>query len=394
MSSSTVRLLALALVLLAAPALADRKPSGAAAPKVREGRLAVGRLVPLWPGNGIGRDHPANLHWVTFHQQGDSVRADIRLTLLSYPKGAWRVDLDAYALSGLHLARASGVFANSGTIITRPSIHEGDLQLVVGPLPEGHLPWRFRLQVMEAPAETEPTLPISEDGIGNRSAFPDWPGDRSGGRSLKVAVVDAGGRPAAAEVTIWRALEGPMPDAPPAVLTDRPVTWRHGGRTWIPVVHTSPCTVEGLPPSLYRVSANRGPTGDDPDPSPVGSSEIIDLRTGSKASEVTVRLTGRHPLTVRIIHAATGKPLPGQQVLLVREDGLPVGSGSEVYCTRMRADGTARFAALEPGRYRLEVGPRNGLSILYPAARKSVDLVIPQPTGNSVVVPYAPVPGS
>ena len=394
MSSSAIRLLALAFILLAAPALADRKPSGTAAPKVREGRLAFGRPVPLWPGNGIGRDNPANLHWITFHRQGDSVRADVRLTFLSHPKGAWRVDLDAYALSGLHLARASGVFANSGTIITRPSIHEGDLRLMVGPLPEGRLPWRFRLQVTKAPAETEPTLPISEDGIGQRSAFPDWPGDRSGGRSMKVAVVDAGGRPAAAEVTIWRALEGPTPDAPPAVLTDPPVTWRHGGRTWTPILHTSPCTVEGLLPALYRVSANRGPTGDDPDPSPVGSSEIVDLRTGSKASEVTVRLTGRHPLTVRVLHARTGKPLAGQPVVLIREDGLPLGSGSQGFRMAVGTDGIVRFASLEPGRYSLEVGPRNGLSIIYPTARKSMDLVVPQPTGETVVVPHMPAPGS
>jgi protocatechuate 3,4-dioxygenase beta subunit len=184
--------------------------------------------------------------------------------------------------------------------------------------------------------------------------------------SLRVSVLGPDGRPTeAVYVNLWRAID-PAAKSPSNVnVMFKPVIWNDPstGRTWERFRNWSPdypkpdvLGFEGLPPGEYRVSVasyDRLPT---PDPTPFGVSEPVRLAERDR-KDVTVKLAGDTPLTVRIVEIGSDAPLERVAVRLVRADGLPVvhGHGSGNFFERTDKHGEVRFRKLVPGAYTLHV---------------------------------------
>jgi protocatechuate 3,4-dioxygenase beta subunit len=196
---------------------------------------------------------------------------------------------------------------------------------------------------------------------------------REGQSGLRVrALTPDGAATTAVYLNLWRAIDPAAKDT----RTDRglyaEVYWddRATGRTWERFRNWSPGSpprdtlgFDGLPAGEYRVSAathDRSPT---PDPTPFGISQVV--RLGERDDrEVTVRLSGDAPLTVRVAEVGSDAPLQTMAVRLVRADGLPVvhGHGSGNFFERTDDRGEVRFRRLEPGDYTLYVLGRRAWS--------------------------------
>ena len=178
--------------------------------------------------------------------------------------------------------------------------------------------------------------------------------------NLAVRVVDGKGRPAGLVlIQLWRRQGADEESGWNRSAWPERIVWQDeaSGKTWLPdgLHQTRDSTVfEKLLPGEYRVSVARVGEGRGADPSPVGVSEVIRLSADEKRVEVTVRLEGETPLTLKFFDAKDEKPLENAHFVLFRSDGFPVGHGR----TFSGDDGTFQFGGLRPGTYSLTAGKR------------------------------------
>jgi len=186
---------------------------------------------------------------------------------------------------------------------------------------------------------------------------------------IEARVVGPDGKPVPrSEVSFWRAAD---PTAvkepsrtPPSPRPDPPRTWVDPatGRTWEWLHHLyrveQVATMPGLSPGDYRVTACvDSATSYTPNEPVVGASGVIHL-DGSKPKPVeVVRLDSGPSLTVDVLDAVTGKPIPYARLRLFRPDGLPVVSWSGRWFVYAR-NGRLTYPHLVPGRYTLYVERR------------------------------------
>ncbi len=213
--------------------------------------------------------------------------------------------------------------------------------------------------------------------------------------SLEIRVVDSKGQPAGlVMIQLWRPRE---PEAGPSPNGDdwgKPILWhdKPSGRTWVPdgLHQVRDSTVfEQLLPGEYRVSVARVGEGRGADPSPVGVSDFIRLSPDDKTVEITIRLEGETPLTLKFFDATDRKPLENAHFVLLRSDGFPVGHG-RVFSGE---DGTFRFGGLTPGAYWLKAGKRAWLhgQTEYGTAHDRIHIEAVEGRSYIVAVPLQPV---
>jgi len=139
----------------------------------------------------------------------------------------------------------------------------------------------------------------------------------------------------------------------------------------------------------HCVSAVSGrPRGGD-DPTPFGSSQVVDLTGERNHAAATIQLRGSCPLTVELVDTRTGDPLAKEYLLLRSAQGIPIARGSSGFRTWTDERGLARFAALPTGKYRLEVGPRGWWYYLRPESVRTVEVELTPGREHNITVRYA-----
>jgi len=325
-----------------------------------EGEFALGQAVPIDIRLGIAEEaNVVQARSIRFEKVGDSLRAAVRLVKKMVAAAKWRVSVELLDTDGQKLGRPDGVFATEKFMrLSRVSV-EGDLWLRLEPWEAVSKAARFVVALERAPDTAAIT-------VGLRRTSPVTRG--KGNLSLSVQVVDDRGESAqAGYIRLWRAIRadekqclgafrahGNNPRALGTVWHDPATerTWEPCGDNYgINVDHMDqPETVfENLGSGEYRVTAVRALRDPDPDPTPMGVSEIIRLDERRPRATVTVRLDDGAALRVKLTDAATGEALDGARVLLMRADGFPLGAEYS-----SDADGVARYAHLAPGEYWLQ----------------------------------------
>ena len=181
-----------------------------------------------------------------------------------------------------------------------------------------------------------------------------------GQSSLDVHVEDSKGRPSrTGQAVLWRPYEA---DAEAEPRRDR-ARWREEavGRAWEPIRRANVgkrTTFDGLAAGEYRVSVAGAGTrrrwrakprrlG----PTPVGTSSVVTLDGTDTTTTVTVRQEGACPLSVKVVDAASNRPLRYVGMRLLRSDGLPIGFMNSGFRHSTDAQGLAVYGALPPGTY-------------------------------------------
>lgn len=347
-----------------------------------EGKLELDKIIPILLNGGAG-DQPniLQLVWITFKKTDDQIAADVRGTMLSWPKSKWRVSAQLLDDAGQELNGQQAVFENSGIIKGIAMIMEGDLHLGFGPWAELSKASRFRVTIEPAPADAKATSALA--------ALPRSPGTPKGDRSLDVVALGPDGKSANVTLTLWRKVDAPAEPEPLLVLRDRPVYWKAGGQTWEPCLHTGAGTITELPAGVYRVSVVSGQLGISDDPTPIAWSESIDLTGRHISGEATIQLKGDCKLVVKVFNWGTGRWADRESILLTTADGLPIANGPGGFRMCTNEQGVARFAHLSPGQYRLLVGPRDWWYALHPESARVMDVTVKAGQENQVTVSYA-----
>ena len=318
------------------------------------GRFALDRKIRLDIRLGTGGDDEVvRAKSIRFERVADDMRAAVRMVERMTAEAKWRISVELLDSNDQRLGGAEAVFGTQEFMRLSQVSAEGELRLWLEPSEGSSNTAQFALTLERAPDTTPVTTGLRRTG---RIA------DRRGSLSLEVEVVDRQGKPVeAAYVRVWRAVEADdekwqgavisYPNNPRAVgrVWHDPVS----ERTWEPYCDNSYGQVdqaqrvfETLKAGEYRVSAVRALRDPNPDPTPVGVSEIIRLDESRHRATVTVRLDDGATLRVKLTDAATDKPLDGARVLLMRADGFPLGAEYS-----SDADGVAHYAHLAPGAY-------------------------------------------
>jgi hypothetical protein len=300
----------------------------------------------------------------------------------SWPKGKWKINLSLLDKANKPISSAESTVENQGIIIGIPCLSEGDFHFYIGPIPPHSSIKRFSVTISEDPEDAKVDKELTQTD--------QFPSQEKGDRAIDVDILNSDGEPVDAQWTLWRGCEGAVPEEPITVFHSRPVYWKSHGLTWVPVRHVQASTkLDDLAPGLYRVSATTIPPRHGGDSSPIGTSDLINLRDISEAS-VNVRLQGGYPLTIKVVDAKSGKPIPHENILLRQSDGLPLSDGSSGFGMSVEEDGTIQFSSLLPGTYTLEIGPRDWWYALHPEAVKVVTLEVLADRDNTVTIPYTP----
>jgi hypothetical protein len=365
------------LLLTASMALAQSGQSDRT-PLRMEGRMAYDKVIPVLLNAGAGdKSDIARLQWIVFRKEDRQVRADLRMVLLSWPKGKWQVSVDLLGKESKLLKSARSVFENGGEIITVPFISEHDIRFGLGPSKDVESARRFQVTIRpaadDAKVDAEIVEPPSPHGYSTE-----------GNRSIDLKVVNSDGSPASVNTTLWRKIGPDYVAQPLSAFHETEVLWEFAGAMWMPVHHYAGfAKMEELGEGQYMVSAVA--PGDDP--TPAGSSGIIDLTGANTEQQAVIRLGGNASLTVNIVDAKTRKLLPNEQILLRAPNGMPLAEGSSGFHMTVNGEGVLHLRSLEPGVYRLEVGPRNWWYALHPESVKVISVQV-RPGDNTITVPY------
>lgn len=379
-----------------------------------EAQFGLDKPIPVLLTAAAG-DRPDifRLAWIVFRKEQSALRADLRAVIVSWPKGKWKVTVGLLNKHGRLVGERAAVCENSGKIAGYPFWSEHDIRFSFGTdvlrseeVGTGgaaeHLPLsgitRFRIGLEPAPEGAK---------IDAELVPPPTPSRPKGELSLKIIVEGDVTLPSgSAGFVLWRQVEQ-VDDSPSsggeidALFGGRETSWREAqtDRIWEPVrsVGTtidSPYTAEELVAGSYRVTAAMSGTEDSPTSTPVAVSRVIQLKDTTATPEVTVRLQtrDRYPLTVRLVDAATGKPLAHQYVVLRGPDGLMIdwqGIGPANFTDEK---GQKHYAWLEPGAYTFEVGKSGWWGgQLFPESNvKRVQVEVKSIRKNEITVPYTP----
>jgi len=182
---------------------------------------------------------------------------------------------------------------------------------------------------------------------------------------------------------VWRKLDSAPEPEPLSVKSDRPIYWENDGEIYVPYhgyggsrFGVESYTIDRLPEGRFRVTIS---STEGLDCTPFGASEAIDLTGNNMRQKATVQLTGRYPLTVIVVHEHTGKPMPGERIVLRASNGLPIAFQSYT-----GDDGVMQFSALTAGTYGLEIGKQGW----WNGNIKAVAVEVQAETTNTIVVPY------
>ena len=357
-----------------------------AQPLSMEGRFAYEKVIPVLLNAGAGdKDDIAKLVWIVLHKEDQQSSADLRMTQLSWPKGKWRVRLDVLARENKLLKSAESIFENGGFIISYPAISEHDIHFDLGPSKALTGARRFRVTIEPAPDDAKPNADMSQPSLHGYS--------NEGNRTIDVRVVGGGLEAPSVSTTLWRRIGPDYRPQPLTVFHSAEVLWEFAGALWTPCHHYAGFTkIEDLGEGQYMISALTFSRGSD-DPTPCGSSGIIDLTGPNEEQTAVIAFRPCASLTVNIIDARTRKPLPKEQMLLFAPNGMPIAEGSSGFTTKADDQGTFRFRSLEPGVYRLEIGPRVWWYVLHPESVRVVPVRVNPGVENTITVPYThPVP--
>ena len=327
-----------------------------------EADLEFDKIVPVLLQAGAGESTGVvQFPWVVFRNDRDGLRADLRLVMISSPKGLWRVTVALLDEDKGVLADASAVLENSGLLLGHPWVDEHDVRLGFEARDSSRAQF-FRVSVEQAPPETQPTAQLVSLPKIKRV---------KGTRSFKVRVPsfgkDSNDR---ILLTTWRKSDSVTEATPLSARHGRPVAWRDGASTWracrLTETSIGTHTIANLPEGFYRVTAvSAQPRGND-GVSLIGASDVVDLTTNKPTPQTVFRPAGRHELTVRLVDARTRKPLSREHIQLYAPDGMPVASRSGHSRTWTNREGVVRFTNLEAGIFRVEVGPRDWWSEVHP----------------------------
>jgi 5-hydroxyisourate hydrolase-like protein (transthyretin family) len=222
---------------------------------------------------------------------------------------------------------------------------------------------------------------------------------------LEARVVGPDGKPVPlSDVSFWRAVD---PTAvkepariPPSPFGETPSTWVDPitERTWELLYSLDRveqvATMPGLSVGDYRVTAhvNAAPDFASNELS-VGASGVIHLDGSKTKTAEVVRLDSGPSLTVDVLDAATGKPIPNALLRLFRPDGLPVVSWSGRWFVYAR-DGRVTYPHLAPGRYTLHVERRaeHFGDVNYADVPELVVIDVPAGRNTQVAVRLTPAP--
>lgn len=366
-----------------APALEDaritHKTVAHDSPARREysGTLHFQKIMPVLLNAGLfAYGNTVEAPWIRFQKEEDRIQAALRVTLLSYPKSKWRATVQLLDRDNREIQVGMAVFENSGRIKGAPVKDEGDVLLDLRSADALSGATRFRVRIELARENAKVTTRLVS--LPRRGKQP------TGNRSIDLATVVGDCRaPAKATTTVWRKVDtAPEPD-PLSVSSDRPIYWETDGEIYVPYhgyggssFSTEARTIDGLPEGRFRVtiSSTEGSDG-----TPFGASAAIDLTGDNLRQKATVQLTGRYPLTVKVVHEQTGRPMPGERIILRAPSGLPIALRSYT-----GDDGVMQFSALAAGTYALEVGKQGW----WGGKLKTVAVQVKPEPGNTIVVPY------
>jgi len=357
-------------------ACATARPSVSA-----EGEIELGKITPVLLGAGTyGDQDVATLYWVTFTQEDEIFHATIRSTLLSYPKSMYEAKVTLLDKAGKPITSPCATFENDGTCVSYPFISESDLHIDIGPLRDPSRVQRYRITLATAPEDAEANARIT--GIDWTAGYATEKGDRT----IDATIVDPEGKPTEAEWFLWRGEKDATPE-PIIVLRPRQIRPVSDGMTWRAVYSCSGRgKAENLAPGIYRVRAFAKSSYGSLDPTPVGISEIIDLKQ-QKDAVISVQLKAGQPLTIE----TTADDGADQKTLLLRPDGFPVETSLDSPRI-IPTNGTLRFRSLEPGRYTLMIGERDWWYALYPESVKVVTIDVKAVGETRANVPYVVSP--
>lgn len=181
-------------ILLAASVSSLR---AATTPLQMEGRFAYDNVIPVLLNAGAGDQQDiARLYWIVFSKQDRRLRADLRMVLVSWPKGKWQVGVDLLGKGNVVLKSVQSVVENGGFIISVPAYSEEDMHFDLGPSKDVEGARRFRVTIRPAAEDAKVDADITHPSEHGYSV--------EGNRSIDLRVVDADGTPASADITLWR----------------------------------------------------------------------------------------------------------------------------------------------------------------------------------------------
>jgi protocatechuate 3,4-dioxygenase beta subunit len=321
------------------------------------GRFALDDSIQLDMRLGTdGDDEVVRADSIRFERVADDMWAAVRVVERMAAEAKWRISVELLDSDDQRLGGAEAVFGTQEFMRLSQVSAEGELRLWLEPSEGLSNAAQFALTLEQAPDTASVTTALRRTGP---------IADRRGSLSLEVKVVDREGEPVeAAYVRVWRAIEGSdrewqgaliaYPNNPRAVgrVWHDPIS----ERTWEPYCDNSYGQVDQaqrvfskLRSGEYRVSAVRALHDANPDPTPVGVSEIVRVKSGGHRPSVSIRLEDGAALQVKLSEAATAEPLDGADVLLMRADGFPLGAEC-----RSDPDGIVCYAHLAPGKYWLQ----------------------------------------
>jgi serine protease AprX len=209
-----------------------------------------------------------------------------------------------------------------------------------------------------------------------------------GDLSLTAQLVDANGKPLDSCNVFWRSVAPASAEATPnertSVFGVDPSIWRDKAseKTWKPF-QSGGTEVTELAPGDYRVTATTGAW-----PTPLGVSDVVHLDGAHKHTVLTIKLETGPSLTVAAADVVTGKPVGWYQVMLMRDDGLPLGG--PVWATEK---GRFTFHQLPRGIYWLSAGyrARQFGETEYVASNGPLQIKVVGDTDMTVSVPMKPV---
>jgi len=370
-------------VMLTVPAYAAQNPAD---PARMEAKLQFDKVLPVLVNAGAGDDKETlRLVWAVFSREKETVEARLRCTMLSYPKGKWRVEMRLADRAGKVLQSREAVLENSGICISFPFIEEFGLRLSFD-RGATRAAARFAISVRQAEKEAPVNAAIEQ-------AEPKYPPAEKGDRWIDVKVQDSNGAPIAHGMEVWAKLDGKPESQPQMVNRSQPTYWEQDGAYWricrsiggsvreeyVPTDDSY--RIEELPPGVYRVAAYTAIRPSNRDTTPVGVTDDIDLRTAEGTAR-TIVLGNGWPLTIRIVDGLTAKPAGRTMITMRGPDGMPVVERAT------EEDGVLTLRSLKPGRYTVEVGERGWWSYLHPEAITTTRVTVKPNADNTAVIKH------
>jgi hypothetical protein len=384
-----LRILALLSILILSTATISHGANGEGGPSRAAGHmeapLTFGKVIPVELQAGTTAEPGLfTLAWVVFGKSDNDIRATVRGTMQSAPRGKWQVAIRLLDQEGRPVATDLAVIENPELVIGVAITQEGDMHLSFKQASRLLAAKRFRMEVSEATAEARADAKLTP---------PEWKKAPEGDFSLEVSI--RGSKPPAeghSECILWRSVVETEPKSPVEGLSvlragtaarwydpTTKQTWE-SCRVMGYIGRKKRLAFKGLPSGTYRVTAV---SSSGSDPSPLGASQPVHLSDENRKGELALELKGEYPLLIKVVRASTGQPVPSARVVLRRADGMPLVARSSSYGSQHTdGKGMKRFLDLERGSYAIHAGLHQDLR------RWEI-----RPSSTPVVVPVEIGPG-